>query len=499
MTFTSKASAIAPTHFGQFFIGGAWVAPSSNKTLKIVSPVTEEVVFEVAEAMPADVDKAVAAARAAFDTGPWPRLTPLERAAHLKEFARILRTRAEDFAVAWTESAGVVQGMAKSSPEYSIGAFDRSIEQASSFAWIEKHPTGNGVGLLVREPVGVVAAIAPWNAPLATLLTKIAPALMAGCTVVMKPAPQTPIEAYIVAECAEAAKLPPGVINLLTAERDASDHLVRHTGIDKISFTGSLATGQHIAAVGGERIARVTLELGGKSAAIVLDDYDLEKAAKSLVGGICVLSGQNCAGLTRVIVSRARHDELVQHMVTAAQAVTIGDPYDPDIKLGPLTMKSQLEKVEGYIATGIKDGATLATGGKRPTHIKRGYYMEPTVFANVDNAMTIAQEEIFGPVLCVIPCDGKDEVAREEDAIRIANDSPFGLAGAVYTNDTNATYRIARQLRTGTVGQSAPSASFAIAFGGFKQSGLGREGGVEGLLAYLEPKTILLPKEPDGI
>ncbi len=497
MTFTSKASAINSAHFGQFFIGGAWVAPSYDKTLKIVSPVTEDVVFEVAEAMPTDVDKAVAAARAAFDDGPWPRMTPLERADYLKEFARILRTRAEDFATAWTESAGVVQGMAKSSPEYSIGAFDRSIEQASSFAWIEKHPTGNGpssgMGLLVREPVGVVAAIAPWNAPLATMLTKIAPALMAGCTVVMKPAPQTPIEAYIVAECAEAAKLPPGVVNLFTAERDASDHLVRHTGIDKISFTGSLATGQHIAAVGGQRIARVTLELGGKSAAIILDDYDLEKAAKSLVGGICVLSGQNCAGLTRVIVSRDRHDELVAHMVTAAQAVTIGDPYDPDIKLGPLTMKSQLEKVEGYIATGIKEGATLATGGKRPAHITRGYYMEPTVFANVNNAMTIAQEEIFGPVLCVIPCDD------EADAIRIANDSPFGLAGAVYTNDTNATYRIARQLRTGTVGQSAPSASFAIAFGGFKQSGLGREGGVEGLLAYLEPKTILLPKAPDGI
>ncbi|MEQ8509103.1 MAG: aldehyde dehydrogenase [Rhodospirillaceae bacterium] len=499
MTFTSRATSIDPRHFGQFFIGGAWVSPSTDKTLDVVSPVTEEVVFRVAEARPADVDKAVAAARTAFDSGPWPRMPPLERAEYLKEFARILRTRAEDFAVAWTETTGVVRGMALSSPEYSIGAFDRSIDQASSFDWIEKHPTGNGMGLLVREPVGVVAAIAPWNAPLATMLTKIAPALMAGCPVVMKPAPQTPIEAYIIAECAEAAKLPPGVVNLFTAEREASDHLVRHPDIDKISFTGSLATGQHIAAVGGERIARVTLELGGKSAAIVLDDYDLEKAAKSLVGGICVLSGQNCAGLTRVIVSRARHDELVQHMVAAAQAVTIGDPYDAEIKLGPLTMKSQLEKVEGYIATGVKEGATLATGGKRPAHIARGYYMEPTVFANVDNAMTIAQEEIFGPVLCVIPCDGEDESAREAEAIRIANDSPFGLAGAVYTNDTNATYRIARQLRTGTVGQSAPSASFAIAFGGFKQSGLGREGGVEGLLAYLEPKTILLPKAPDGI
>jgi aldehyde dehydrogenase (NAD+) len=491
--FASQAGTIDATHFRKLYIGGAWVAPSTDQLLDVVSPVSEEVVFQVAEAVSADVDTAVAAARTAFDDGPWPHLTPLERAAYWEKFATVLRSRAKDFAVAWTESTGVTAGMARMSPEYSIGALDRSVAQASTFAFIEKHPTGSGMGLLVREPVGVVATIAPWNAPLATMLTKIAPALLAGCTVVMKPAPQTPIEAYIIAECAAEAGLPPGVLNLITAERDASDHLVRHPGVDKVSFTGSLATGQRIATVCGERIARVTLELGGKSAAIILDDYDLEKAAASLVSGICVLSGQNCAGLTRVIVSRDRHDALVKHLVAAMQAVTIGNPYDPTVKLGPLTMKQQLEKVEGYIAKGLAEGATLATGGKRPAHIARGYYIEPTVFANVDNAMTIAQEEIFGPVLCVIPCDG------EADAIRIANDSPFGLAGAVYTNDTNATYRIARQLRTGTVGQSAPSASFAIAFGGFKQSGLGREGGTEGLLPYLEAKTILLPKEPEGI
>lgn len=280
---------------------------------------------------------------------------------------------------------------------------------------------------------------------------------------------------------------------MVTAERDASDHLVRHPQVDKVSFTGSLATGQHIASVCGDRIARVTLELGGKSAAIILDDYDLEKAAASLASGIVMLSGQNCAALTRVIVSRDRHDDLVKHLVTAMESVTIGDPYDPDVKLGPITMKQQLEKIEGFMAKGVAEGATLATGGKRPADIERGYYFEPTVFANVDNSMTIAREEIFGPVLCVIPYDTEDE------AIRIANDSPYGLAGAVYTDDNDAAYRIARQLRTGTVGQSAPSATFAVAFGGFKQSGLGREGGVVGLLPYLEPKTVMLKGEPEGL
>ncbi len=493
MSTASRANSIDSSNFRKLYIGGAWIAPSTERLVDVVSPVTEEVVFQVAEADIADVDRTVAAAHVAFESGPWPRMTPVERAKTLEAFAKELRSRAADFAIAWTESTGVITSMANMSPEYSIGAVDRSIEQASSFPFIEEHPSKNGANMLIHEPVGVVAAIAPWNAPLATMLTKIGPALVAGCTVIMKPAPQTPIEAYIIAECADAAGFPPGVVNLITAERDASDHLVRHPQVDKVSFTGSLTTGQRIASVCGDRIARVTLELGGKSAAIVLDDYDLEKAAKSLAGAISILSGQNCAALTRVIVSRSRHDELVKHLVTACEAITIGDPYDPEIRLGPITMKSQLEKIEGYIAKGISEGATLATGGKRPTHLEHGYYFEPTVFANVDNSMTIAQEEIFGPVLCVIPCDDEDE------AIRIANDSPFGLAGAVYTDDNTAAYRIARQLRTGTVGQSAPAASFAIAFGGFKQSGLGREGGTKGLLPYLEPKTVMLSGKPDQI
>lgn len=490
MTVMSSAKTIDNSNFGKFFIGGDWVTPSTNRVIEVVSPTTENVVFRVAEAVEADIDRAAEAARVAFDEGPWPRLSPVQRADYLRELARLLRTRKADLGTAWTEQVGVIFSFAQASPDYSLSTLDAYVSMASSFDFVEKRPTVFGAGLLVREPVGVVATIAPWNAPLVAMLNKIAPALLAGCSVVMKPAPQTPIDAYIIAECAAQAGFPPGVVNLVTAETDASDYLVRHSAIDKVSFTGSLATGKRIAAVCGDRIARVTLELGGKSAAIILDDYDLAEAANSLAPGLCMLSGQNCAALTRVIVSRERHDELVGLLVEKLKDVKIGDPYDPETQLGPLAMKRQLAQVEAYIAKGQAEGAELAFGGARPSGLERGYFIQPTVFANVDNAMTIAQEEIFGPVICVIPCED------ESDAIRIANDSLFGLAGAVYTNDADRAYRVARQMRTGTVGHNGPLADFSIAFGGFKQSGLGREGGIEGLMPYLETKTVLLSQEP---
>ena len=493
MTTTNSAASIDSSNFGKFFIGGEWVKPSTGSEIEVVSPATEEVVFRVAEAAQADVDRAVEAARTAFDEGPWPGMKPAERAEYLSELARQLRSRKEDLAVAWTEQVGVIFSFAQVSPDYSLGTLDACVNLASSFEFVEKRPAAFGTGLLVREPVGVVATVAPWNAPLVAMLNKIAPALLAGCSVVMKPAPQTPIDAYIIAECAAAAGFPPGVINLITAEAEASDYLVRHPSVDKVSFTGSLATGKRIASVCGDRIARVTLELGGKSAAIVLDDYDLAEAAGSLAGGLCMLTGQNCAALTRVIVSRQRHDELVDRLVENLKAVKIGDPFDPETQMGPLAMKRQLAQVESYIAKGKAEGAKLACGGGRPDGLERGWFIEPAVFANVDNSMTIAQEEIFGPVICVIPCDD------EADAIRIANESVFGLAGAVYTNDVNRAYRVARQIRTGTVGQNGPLADFSIAFGGFKQSGLGREGGVEGLMPYLETKTLLLAGDPSEL
>jgi acyl-CoA reductase-like NAD-dependent aldehyde dehydrogenase len=314
---------------------------------------------------------------------------------------------------------------------------------------------------------------------------KVAPALVAGCTVIMKPAPETPLEAYIIAECAQQAGLPPGVLNLVPAQRAASDHLVRNPGVDKVGFTGSTAAGRRIASVCGERIARVTLELGGKSAALVLDDFPIEQAAAILTGTICTMSGQVCATLSRVIVSRHRYDALARAIVAAMSRIKVGDPLDPSSQMGPLAMRRQLERVQGYVAKGREQGATVACGGRQPAHLPRGYYFEPTLFTGVDNAMTIAQEEIFGPVICLIAC------ADEDDAVRIANDSIYGLNGAVFTGDAGKAYQVARRLRTGCVGHNGLRMDFMAPYGGFKQSGIGREGGPENFHAYTETKTII--------
>lgn len=492
MSDTGHAASIDKTHFKQFYIGGSWTDPSGGGLINVVSPNTEEVVFQVAEATEADIDQAVAAARQAFDTGSWSRLTANERAHLIRALADKLRERIPDLETAFVEQMGALASMAKGVTPYAIGALDRYADMAESFEFVSQRPTlsGAGVGYLVYEPAGVVAAITPWNVPLITMLNKIAPALAAGCTIIMKPAPETPVEAYIIAECADDVGFPTGVLNLLTAGREVSDYLVRKPEVDKISFTGSLAAGQRIASVCGERVGRVTLELGGKSAAIILDDYDLETAAASLAPAVCGLSGQNCAALTRVIVTRDRHDELVNLLADKMRSIRVGHSYDQDAQMGPLAMKRQLDRVESYVQKGKDEGADLVVGGNRPSHLNKGYFIEPTLFANVSNAMTIAQDEIFGPVMCVIPCDG------EGDAIRIANDSNFGLAGAVYTNDVDAAYRVARQVRTGTMGQNGPKADFTIGFGGFKRSGLGREGGEAGLKSYLEAKTLLMEGEP---
>jgi acyl-CoA reductase-like NAD-dependent aldehyde dehydrogenase len=293
---------------------------------------------------------------------------------------------------------------------------------AGSYPFETRQPIsmGPGTAVIVREPVGVVVAIAPWNAPFAIMTQKIAPALVAGCTVIMKPSPETPLEAYIIAECAEAAGFPHGVINLVPAHREASDYLVRNPGVDKVSFTGSTVAGRRIASVCADRVARCTLELGGKSAAIILEDFPIEEAAGILTGTICTMTGQVCATLSRVIVPRAKHDALAAAICKAMGQIKVGDPNDPATQMGPLAMERQLRRVEGYIAKGKQEGATLACGGGRPKHLSRGYYFEPTLFTNVDNRMTIAQEEIFGPVICLIPADS------EQDAIRIANESIYG-------------------------------------------------------------------------
>jgi aldehyde dehydrogenase (NAD+) len=481
-------------HTDSIFIGGEWVQPSSSATIDVINPATEELFARVAEAREPDIARAVQAARKAFDTGPWPRMSHAERAVYLRKMGDGLIARGQDTSRIWTSEMGVTIS-ASSRGAGGIGhVFHYYASLAETFAFEEQHkPLTGGTGLLVREPVGVVAAIIPWNAPLALLTYKVAPALLAGCTVVVKASPEAPGSAYVVAEVAREIGLPEGVFNMVMADRVASESLVVDRRIDKVTFTGSCAAGRRIASICGERMARFTLELGGKSAGILLDDYDVEVAAKYLARYLVSMTGQVCGSLTRLIVGRDRHDHFVEAMAAELASVKVGDPFDPATGMGPLVSAKQRERVEGYIASGKAQGAKLATGGGRPAHLDRGFFVEPTLFGNVDNDMTIAREEIFGPVFSVIPADD------EQHAIDIANDSEFGLNGAVFTNDSDKAYRIARQIRTGTVGQNGSRPDFGIAFGGFKQSGIGREGGTEGLMPFLETKTIVLDNPPSHL
>ena len=492
MTVTDNTS-VPLRHTDRLFIDGAWVAPSTPSTIDVIDSGTEEVYFAVAEAQPADIDRAVTAARRAFDEGPWPALSHGERAEYLRRIGDGLRERAEDIGQIWPRESGALYQVARRSAAGIAGVFDSYAGLADTFTFEEEaQPQMGKFGLLVREPVGVVGAIIPWNAPLSLITYKVAPALLAGCTVVLKCSPEAPGDAYVVAEVAERAGLPAGVLNVVTADRDVSELVVRDPRVDKLTFTGSTAAGRRIAALCGERIARCTLELGGKSAAIVLDDMDLEDAAATLAGAECMLSGQVCSSLTRIVVPRHRHDELAEALATAFSKVRVGDPFDSSTQMGPLVSQRQRDRVEGYIAKGQAEGATLVSGGGRPRGLDRGYYVEPTVFANVDNSSTIAQEEIFGPVLAVVPAED------EEDAVAVANDTIYGLNASVFTRDVDRAREVARRLRSGTVGHNAFRTDFSIAFGGFKQSGIGREGGTEGLLPFLETKTVILEGVPDG-
>ena len=490
-----QRDAIAISHPAKLFVGGEWIDPAQAGTFDVVSPATEELVATVAKASAGDVSVTVAAARKAFDEGPWPRMSPKERGGYLIKIAEALNARDSALAGIWTEQMGILHRNAQVSAMAAGGFFQFYGYLAQSFPFLERHTPsdGVGVGLLAREPVGVVLAIVPWNAPLMLAALKVAPALLAGCSVILKASPEAPLDAYILAEIAEEIGLPPGVLNVVTADRDVSKLFVRNPGIDKVSFTGSSAAGKTIASICGERIARCTLELGGKSAAIVCEDYDVEAAAEVLAQSTAMMSGQVCAALTRIIVPRSKAKDMNEALVAAFQKLQVGDPYDAESDIGPLATKRQFDRVAGYLAQGVDEGALIACGGARPAALERGFYMTPTVLSDVTRDMTVAREEIFGPVVCVL------EAADEADAVAIANDSDFGLNGAVFTGDADRAYRIAREMRTGTVGHNAFRTDFMIGFGGFKQSGIGREGGRDGILPYLESKTILLAEAPPAL
>ena len=484
----SNPSTIPLRHPDRIYVGGQWRVPSSARLIEVTSPITEQLVGAVAEALDADIDMAVEAARDAFDSGPWPHMPAAERAEWLRKLAAGLQQRSVEFGHAWTNEVGTLFSLSAHVGEHAAYFSNYFADLAETFPFEEQLASAipNYAATVIREPMGVAAAIVPWNGPLILAIMKIAPALVSGCTVVLKASPEAPLDAYLLAEIAEDIGLPPGVLNVVAAHREASEHLVRHPGVDKVSFTGSTAAGKRIASILGERMARYTMELGGKSAAIILEDMDVEQAVSTLTNDLCLLSGQVCIALTRVLIPRPKYNIFVDAFAAAMTKLRVGDPYDPESQLGPLSTATHRARVESFIQAGRDQGAKLVVGGSRPQHLPHGYYVAPTLFADVRNDMTIARDEIFGPVLSLIP------VEDEDDAVRVANDSPYGLNASVLTSDSTRAYAIARRLRTGNFGQNGTHMDFTVGFGGVKSSGIGREGGLESLRSYTEAKTILL-------
>ncbi len=485
---------MAVRDYDRLFIGGDWVAPEGTDTIGVISPVSEEVIAHVPDGTEADIDKAVAAARIAFDRGPWPRMAPTERGEILRKAAAQIMAETADLAEIITREMGAPITFSNLGQVMApMMIFNYYADLAGTFAFDEvRDGLLNPKVLVTKEPVGVVGAIAPWNVPLFIAAAKLAPSLAAGCTVVYKPAPETPLDAFRLAEIFEENGLPKGVLSVVPAGREVSEHLVTHPGVDKISFTGSGVGGKRIGGLCGERLKRCTLELGGKSAAIILDDADLATTIPTLLPNAIMNNGQACIAQTRILAPKARYAEVVDAVVSGVSAMKVGDPMDPATEVGPVVAERQRTRIEGYLESGREEGATVELGGGRPggSDFSKGWYVEPTVFSDVDNKMKIAQEEIFGPVLVVIPYDG------DENAVDIANDSNYGLCGSVWTNDNDRGLGIARRVRTGTymLNTFAPI-DFATPFGGFKESGVGREFGPEGLESFLEKKSIGLPAD----
>ena len=474
---------------GKLFVDGRWIAARGER-IPVVSPVSEELLADVASASPADVDLAVAAARVAFDTGPWPRMSLDERIAVVRRFRGLLIDHAEQIAELITTEMGcpITQSrtIQAANPVRVIDAYLDFIGEYP-FRTVRSGPLGNA--LVTREPVGVVGAVVPWNVPMGISLQKIVPAILAGCTFVLKPAPQTTLDAYLLAELIERAGFPAGVINVVPAEREASEHLVAHRGVDKVTFTGSTDAGRRIASLCGANIRRVTLELGGKSAAVILDDADMNATAELLRMGSFRNNGQVCTLKTRILVSEKRESELLDSLAAMIDTMAVGDPHHDATEIGPLFSERHRTTVEKYIRIGQEEGGRIIKGGNRPAGLEHGWYVEPTIIAGVSRGATVAQEEIFGPVVSVMT------YRDEEDAIAIANDSQYGLNGAVFSSDLERGLQVASRLRTGVVELNGSPIGLQSPFGGFKMSGIGRENGVEGLEAYTELRSIGLPAE----
>jgi acyl-CoA reductase-like NAD-dependent aldehyde dehydrogenase len=469
------------------FIDGRWHTPSTSDRITVISPTTEEPVGSAPDSTPADVDAAVSAARRALRAPEWSALEPAERADILRRFADALDRRRKDTAAIVTDENGMPAAIslaAEGSGPVATLRYYADLTEKTPVEMPRVSANGRSTTIVRREPIGVVAAIIPWNFPQSLTMFKLAPALASGSTVVLKPAPETVLDAFQLADAAEEAGLPGGVLNIVTGGREIGAYLVAHPEVNKIAFTGSTAAGRVIGETCGRLLRPVTLELGGKSAAIILDDADLVSVARGLSWASLLNNGQTCYLSSRILAPRSRYRETVDAVAHLASSLVVGDPADLATRVGPLVSERQRRSVEAYIDTGRREGATVAAGGGRPKHLDRGWFVEPTVFADLDNSATVAREEIFGPVLTVLPYDDLD------DAVAIANDSEYGLGGTVWTSDPEKGLDLARRIETGSVGVNFFDLDIGAPFGGVKASGLGRELGPEGLDAYVRTKSM---------
>jgi aldehyde dehydrogenase (NAD+) len=472
--------------YQHLYVGNRWVEPAAGETVVVSSPHDGTPVGSAPAASPEDIDRAVAAARSAFDAGPWPRLPVSERIAAVERLVKTYEGRTGEMAALISSENGSPLtfsqlGQAGAIPLLMTGFVDA----ARTFAWEEEALGVLGTSRVWREPVGVVAAITAWNVPQILIVAKLVPALLAGCTVVVKPPVETALDALLLAEMLDEVGLPAGVVSVVPGGPAAGEHLVAHPDVDKVAFTGSTAVGRRVGAVCGEQVKRVSLELGGKSAAVVLDDADLAATAKGLRFASFMNNGQACAAQTRVLAPRSRYAETVEALAAAVSSFVVGDPLDPATEIGPLVNRRQQARVLDYVRLGREAGARVVVGdAPLPGELAAGNYVAPTLFADVNNEMRVAREEIFGPVLVVIPYDGED------DAVRLANDSPYGLGGSVWTADRERGLDLARRVQTGTFGVNQYGPDPTTPFGGFKASGVGREYGRAGLEAFVELKCV---------
>lgn len=464
------------------FVAGEWREPREQAPIPVTSPSTGDIVAHAGQAGRSDADDALTAARVVAESGDWARADPVHRIAIVRAMAKELEPKVEEILRVVIHEMGVPIRVSRIlHRQKALESIHQACDAAEQMVWSEKR-SGAVPSVVQQEAVGVVVGIAPWNGPFLQALYKIVYPLLAGCPVVYKPAPETPLDAYFIAEAFQKAGLPKGLLSILPGGPELGEYLVAHDDTDAVFFTGSTRAGRRIGAVCGENMKRMVLELGGKSAAIVLEDADLGAAVPVLASGAFGNTGQNCAATSRILVPRNLHDEVVDRLSAAAEGLTVGDPFDEATALGPLITERQRERVEGYVNEARVNGARIAIGGRRPK--LQGWYYEPTVVTGVDNSARIAREEVFGPVVCVIPYE------NDAEAIHLANDSPYGLHGVVFTQSPERAEHIVRRIHTGTISVNAFVLNGEAPFGGVKQSGVGRKYGVEGLREFLEPKAV---------